>query len=189
MSPMISSSENSTAAIGVLNAAASAADAPTGTSHRTCAVLSPSRRAMTDAMPAPMWTDGPSRPERDAAGERRRAADELSEHRAEGNAAVVDEDRRARLRNPAASRVGKEAEQQIAGDERTERRNENPPPARAAGRVHVGREPPGQQNERDDDRADERADHEAQQQREPVLPAAEILDQVPVRERTTTRVA
>jgi hypothetical protein len=59
---MISSSEKSTAAIGVLNAAASAADAPTGMSQRTWAVLRPTRRATTDAMPAPMCTDGPSRP-------------------------------------------------------------------------------------------------------------------------------
>ena len=43
-----------TAAIGVLNAAASAADAPTGMSHRTCAVLRPRRRAMTEEIPAPM---------------------------------------------------------------------------------------------------------------------------------------
>ena len=62
MSPMISSSEKSTAAMGVLNAAESAAAAPTGTSHRTCAVLNPRRRPITDAIPDPMWTDGPSRP-------------------------------------------------------------------------------------------------------------------------------
>ncbi len=61
-SPMISSSEKSTAAIGVLNAAARAADAPTGMSHRTCALLNPRRRPITEAMPDPMCTDGPSRP-------------------------------------------------------------------------------------------------------------------------------
>ena len=46
MSPMISSSENSTAAIGVLNAAASAADAPTGNepSHlRACSARAGAR--------------------------------------------------------------------------------------------------------------------------------------------------
>ena len=59
---MISSSENSTAAMGVLNAAASAAAPPTGTSHRTCSLLSPSRRAITEARPAPICTEGPSRP-------------------------------------------------------------------------------------------------------------------------------
>ena len=44
---MISSRENSTAAIGVLNAAASAAAPPTGTSHLICLLLRPVRCAMT----------------------------------------------------------------------------------------------------------------------------------------------
>ena len=114
MSPMISSRENSTAAIGVLNAAASAADAPTGMSQRTCAVLSPSRRAITDAIPAPMCTDGPSRPSAMPLASDVAAADEFPDDRAERDAAVVDEDRRSGLRNAAAARVGKETEEQIA---------------------------------------------------------------------------
>ena len=61
-SPMISSSVNSTAATGVLNAAASAPVAPTETSARTRAGGSRSHRPMAEAMPAPIWTDGPSRP-------------------------------------------------------------------------------------------------------------------------------
>ena len=61
-SPMISSSENRTAAIGVLNAAASAAAQPAGTSAFTCFGLSPRFRAITEASPAPTCTDGPSRP-------------------------------------------------------------------------------------------------------------------------------
>jgi hypothetical protein len=61
-SPIISSSENSTAAIGVLNAAASAAAQPTGTSAFVCFALSPRLRAITDAIPAPICTEGPSRP-------------------------------------------------------------------------------------------------------------------------------
>jgi hypothetical protein len=62
ISPNTSSSVNSTAAMGVLNAAASAADAPTGRSAFTLLVLSPSLRPRTDAMPAETCTDGPSRP-------------------------------------------------------------------------------------------------------------------------------
>ena len=61
-SPTITSSEKSTAAIGVLNAAASAAAAPTGMSARTVSGLRRSFRAMIEARPAPIWTDGPSRP-------------------------------------------------------------------------------------------------------------------------------
>ncbi len=62
ISPITSSSENSTAAMGVLNAAAIAADAPMGTRARTLRGESPSLRPSTDAMPAPTCTDGPSRP-------------------------------------------------------------------------------------------------------------------------------
>jgi hypothetical protein len=59
---MTSSRVKSTAAIGVLKAAASAAAAPIGTSARTLLGDSPSRRPSTDAMPALNCTDGPSRP-------------------------------------------------------------------------------------------------------------------------------
>ena len=59
---MISSSENNTAASGVLKAAATAAAAPTGMSFFTCSGRSPSRRPRTEPMPAPTCTDGPSRP-------------------------------------------------------------------------------------------------------------------------------
>ncbi len=62
ISPMTSSSVNSTADMGVLNAAASAAAAPAGTRAFIEAALSPSLRPSTDASPAPTCTDGPSRP-------------------------------------------------------------------------------------------------------------------------------
>ena len=62
MSPMISSSANRTAATGVLNAAASAPAAPTGTRSRTRCGGRRSHRPTTDASPAPIWTEGPSRP-------------------------------------------------------------------------------------------------------------------------------
>src|SRR6267378_370024 len=61
-SPMISSSENKTAARGVLNAAAIAAAVPAGMSDFTCSGRSPMRRPSTEAMPAPTWAEGPSRP-------------------------------------------------------------------------------------------------------------------------------
>ena len=48
--------------MGVLKAAANAAEHPTGTSDFTRSTLSPRRRASTEATPAPMCTDGPSRP-------------------------------------------------------------------------------------------------------------------------------
>ena len=62
MSPMISSSAKITAAIGVLNAAASAPAAPTGTSSLTRAGGRRNHRPTNEAMPAPICTDGPSLP-------------------------------------------------------------------------------------------------------------------------------
>src|SRR5258707_10975931 len=59
-SPTTSSSANSTAASGVLNAAATAAAAPTGMSALIFSGLSPSQRPSSDAMPAPTCTEGPS---------------------------------------------------------------------------------------------------------------------------------
>src|SRR3954469_8816373 len=61
-SPMTSSRENSTAAMGVLNAAARAAAAPTGSSAFVFSGLNRSQRASTEAMPEPICTDGLSRP-------------------------------------------------------------------------------------------------------------------------------
>ena len=61
-SPMSSSSAKMTAATGVLNAAASAPAAPTGTSSRTRCGGRPTHRPMADARPAPICTEGPSRP-------------------------------------------------------------------------------------------------------------------------------
>jgi len=52
-SPTISSSENNTAAKGVLNAAAMAAAAPIGNRDFTFSVLRPRNRPRTDATPAP----------------------------------------------------------------------------------------------------------------------------------------
>ena len=76
------------AAMGVLNAAASAAEQPTGTSAftRSGAEAEPSARSPRP-VPAPMCTDGPSRPKRDAARQRRRAAEELPQYGAKRDAA------------------------------------------------------------------------------------------------------
>ena len=168
MSPMISSSENSTAAIGVLNAAASAADAPTGTSALTL------RRAQAEAAAEHGGDAGadvhrwPFAAERDAAGQRRRAADELAEHGAQARCRPSrDEQRGLGLRDAAAARVREIAEQQEAGDER--RRavgTSSAAPARSARRIHARGEPAGQQDEGDDHQPDERADDEAQDERE-----------------------
>ena len=59
---MTSSSANSTAARGVLKAAAIAAEAPAGMRALTFSGVSPNRRPNTEAMPPPTWTAGPSRP-------------------------------------------------------------------------------------------------------------------------------
>ncbi len=48
--------------MGVLNAAAMAAAAPTGIRAFTFSGRNPSARPRTEAIPAPTWTDGPSRP-------------------------------------------------------------------------------------------------------------------------------
>ena len=77
---------------------------------------------------------------------------------------------------PRASGKKRNSRQPVTSD--AERRDENAPPARAAGRIHVRREPAGEQDERDDDEPDERADDEAQQQREPILAAPQVLDEL-----------
>src|SRR5580658_3757199 len=61
-SPMISSSENSTAEIGVLNAAAKAAAEATGIRAFFCSAVRPKRRPIVELMPAAICTEGPSRP-------------------------------------------------------------------------------------------------------------------------------
>ena len=48
--------------MGVLKAAAMAAAAPTGIRAFTFSGRNPSQRPRTEAIPAPTWTDGPSRP-------------------------------------------------------------------------------------------------------------------------------
>ena len=108
-------------------------------------------------------------PERNSAGKRGRAAEELPKHRSKQDSSVVDEECELRLRDSAASRKREIAPQKIARAERTEHRNENPPPARSSCRIHTGREPSGQQDKRDYDQADQRADHQAENKRQLVF--------------------
>ena len=70
--------------------------------------------------------------QRDAAGERRRAASELSEHRAKADKTIAQEQRRFGLRNAAAAGVGKKAREQITGEKRASGGDQNAPPGRAS---------------------------------------------------------
>ena len=112
-----------------------------------------------------------------AAGERRRAADELSDDRAKRDAPVVNEKRGAGLWDAAAAREWEIAIEQVAGQQRAQRRNKDSSPAESASRVHVGGKSSGKKNECDDDQADERADEKAEDEGEPVLLSPEVLDQ------------
>ena len=79
MLPMISSSANNTAAIGVLNAAASAPAAPTGMSSLMRAGDRRSQRPMADAMPAPNLHRGALSPHGVARADAQHGRDELAE--------------------------------------------------------------------------------------------------------------
>ena len=94
--------------------------------------------------------------ERDAARQRNRAAQKFAEHRAQRDVPVADEQRELRLRDAAAARIGKIAEQQIAAEQRARRGNQHAPPRRALGRIHARRQPARQQDERDDREPDDR---------------------------------
>ena len=114
---MISSSEKSTAAIGVLNAACQRRRGADGHEppHLWDAQSEPARDDRRDAR-----ADVHRRPfasERDAARQRRRAAHELPDDRAQRDAAVLDEDRGTRLRNAASARIWKEPDEENARDE------------------------------------------------------------------------
>ena len=105
MSPITSSSEKSTAAMGVLKAAASAADAPTGNqgAHAARAQTEPAAEHGRDArahLHARTFAA-----QRDAAGQRDRAEPELAEHGAQADVAVAQEEGDLGLRNAAAARI------------------------------------------------------------------------------------
>src|SRR5207237_71573 len=71
-------------------------------------------------------------PERNAAGERGRAAEELPQHGSQVDASIVDEEREFGLGNAAAARVRKITPEEIARGERSERRDEDAPPAQSS---------------------------------------------------------
>src|SRR5438105_4102541 len=69
--------------------------------------------------------------QRDAAGERSRAADEFADDRSERDASVVNENRGAGLWNSAAAGEGEVAIEKVAGKERAERGDEDSSPAQS----------------------------------------------------------
>ncbi len=170
---MISSSENSTAAIGVLKAAASAAARADRNQRLDLLLAEAEPPGDHRGEPGADLDRGPFASQRDPARQRGRAAEELADHGAEGDLAVADERARLGLGNAAAAGVREVAEEQVAGDERAQRRHQHPAPGRASGRIHPRRQPAGEQNEGDDDQADQRADHEAENQGELMFPRAE----------------
>src|SRR5213082_2045328 len=90
---------------------------------------------------------------------------------------VMNEKRGAGLWDAAAAREWEIAIEQVAGQQRAQRRNKDSSPPESASRVHVGGKSSGKKNECDDDQADERADEKAEDEGESVLLSAEVLDQ------------
>ena len=117
MSPMSSSSAKITAATGVLNAAARAPAAPTGTSSWTRCGGRPTHRPITEARPAPICTDGPSRPIECPDPDAQRARQELADRNAQRNHPALQVVRRLGLRHAAAAHVGKHRGEQHAGQQ------------------------------------------------------------------------
>ena len=154
-SPRTSSSENSTAAMGVLNAAASAAAASHGHQalHAVRAEPEAAARA-TEAMPAPICTEGLRVPSAMPLASEMEQQRNLPMHGPERDVAVVDEHGEFGLRDAAAARIGEVAKEQVAGDERSEYGEKYAPPGGTGDGVHAGGEAAGQQDECDNDQAD-----------------------------------
>ena len=113
-------------------------------------------------MPAPIWTDGPSRPSamplaREMAQQRNLPIAVLS---------VINPSLRKMaylvcgMPLPRAS--GKKTEEQITGDQRSHDGREHAAPSGASGRIHAGGEAPREEDEGYDNESDDRADNEAQ---------------------------
>src|SRR3954471_19520434 len=115
----------------------------------SCAQAEPARDDRRD--PGADVNGWPFATESDTAGERGRAAYEFADDRTQRDPAVLDEDRGASLWNSATARVRKESVEEETRSERTENRNDDPPPTRTIGRIHVRREAAREQNESDDD--------------------------------------
>ena len=114
--------------------------------------------------------------QRDPAGQRGGAEEELGEDGAERDVSVPEEQGRLGLGDAAAAGVGKPAVEQEAGDEGAEHRHQGSAHAGAAGGIEPGREPAGEEDERHDDQADQRADHQAEHQGELALFAPELVE-------------
>ena len=98
-----------------MNAAASAAEAPIGTSALTLAGRQAESAAEHRRDARADLHGGPFAAEGDAARESDGAEPELAEHRAQADEAVANEERDLGLRDAAAARVGEVAGEQNAG--------------------------------------------------------------------------
>ena len=181
-SPITSSSVKSTAATGVLKAAASAAAAPTGISSRILFGASPRRRPSTDAIPAPTCTDGPSRPSAMPLASDAEQQPNFPSTVRKADEAVAQEQRRFGLRDAAAAGVGKKTREQITGDERAAGRNQDAPPGRASRRVHAGAQVFGDVDKCRNHQPHQRADDQREQQQDFVFVLEEGLAVCPSRQ-------
>jgi len=90
----------------------------------------------------------------------------------------VNEKRGAGLWDSAAAREREVAIKQKAGDQRTDNRSNESPPARSTCRIGVRAKATGEEKEADDDESDERADDKTQRQRESIFLFSKIFDQL-----------
>ncbi len=103
--------------------------------------------------------------QRDAGGEGRRATEEFPHHGPQRDPAVLDVQCGFRLRDAAAASIREIPEEQVPGHQRPEYRKYDAAPLMAIGRVEVGRQAAGDQDECHDYQSDDGPDDEAQDQR------------------------
>ena len=113
--------------------------------------------------------------QRDAGCQRDRTAEEFPDHRPKADEAVAQEQCGFGLRDSAAARVGEIAGEQIPGEESAGDRDGQPPPGRAARRVHPGTETLGDVDEGRDHQADHGPDDQSQDEEELYLRAGEAI--------------
>ena len=70
---------------------------------------------------------------------------------------------------PLPRALGKYRIEEVAGEQRAARGQEDTPPSRASGRVHARGDPACEKDESDDHQADQRSDNEAEQHRDAVF--------------------
>src|SRR5260221_25233 len=101
----------------------------------------------------------------DAAGKRRRGAENLSEHGAQRNDPPAREQGRFRLRHAATARIRKIFEEQKSHGQRAYNGNNQAPPSRSYSRIDPCAKSLGQHDERHNRRANERTDQQRHQQK------------------------